>query len=200
MDNKTFDTAELLEMKEQIALLKSKLEKETIVSDTMLRRVLNDKARTLKTMGLGKTLACFLAVPLMLWCNWFLGMSMLFTVVTTVYLSFAFIYTYITHRDINRMDLMNDDLLVVGEKVAKLKRRYSSWILYGIPFVLCWFAWFFYELKNAGLSSENLDAALNGVLVGGTIGLIMGVMRYRKVQRVANDVLLQIKEMKEDVK
>jgi uncharacterized membrane protein YjfL (UPF0719 family) len=187
-------------MKEQIALLKSKLEKETIVSDTMLRRVLNDKARTLKTMGLGKTLACFLAVPLMLWCNWFLGMSMLFTVVTTVYLSFAFIYTYITHRDINRMDLMNDDLIAVGEKVAKLKRRYSSWVLYGIPFVLCWFAWFFYELKNAGLPSENMDAALNGVLIGGTIGLIMGVMRYRKVQRVANDVLQQIKEMKEDVK
>jgi hypothetical protein len=38
------------------------------------------------------------------------------------------------------------------------------------------------------------------VLIGGTIGLIMGVMRYRKVQRVANDVLQQIKEMKEDVK
>lgn len=196
MDTKTFDTAELLEMKEQIALLKSKLEKETIVSDTMLRRILNDKARTLKTMGLGKTLACFLAVPLMLWCNWFLGMSMLFTVVTIVYLSFAFIYTYITHRDINRMDLMNDDLIAVGEKVAKLKRRYSSWVLYDIPLVLCWLAWFFYER----LSSENLDAALNGVLIGGTIGLIMGVMRYRKVQRVANDVLQQIKEMKEDVK
>lgn len=196
MDTKTFDTAELLEMKEQIALLKSKLEKETIVSDTMLRRVLNDKARTLKTMGLGKTLACFLAVPLMLWCNWFLGMSMLFTVVTIVYLSFAFIYTYITHRDINRMDLMNDDLIAVGEKVAKLKRRYSSWVLYDIPLVLCWLAWFFYER----LSSENLDAALNGVLIGGTIGLIMGVMRYRKVQRVANDVLQQIKEMKEDIK
>lgn len=200
MDTKTFDTAELQEMKEQIALLKSKLEKETIVSDTMLRRVLNDKARPLKTMGLGKTLACFLAVPLMLWCNWFLGMSMLFTVVTIVYLSFASIYTYITHRDINRMDLMNEDLVAVGEKVAKLKHRYSSWVLYGIPFVLCWFAWFFYELKNAGLSSENMDAALNGVLIGGTIGLIMGVMRYRKVQRVANDVLQQIKEMKEDIK
>ena len=197
MDNKTFDTAELLEMKEQIALLKSKLEKETIVSDTMLRRVLNDKARTLKTMGLGKTLACFLAVPLMLWCNWFLGMSMLFTVVTTVYLSFAFIYTYITHRDINRMDLMNDDLLAVSEKVARLKRRYSSWILYGIPFVLCWFAWFFYELANAGLPSENVDAALNGMLIGGTIGLIMGVMRFRKLQRVANDLLRHIEDMKQ---
>ena len=197
MDTKTFDTAELQEMKEQIALLKSKLEKETIVSDTMLRRILNDKARTLKTMGLGKTLACFLAVPLMLWCNWFLGMSVLFTVVTTVYLSFAFIYTYITHRDINRMDLMNDDLLAVSEKVARLKRRYSSWVLYGIPFVLCWFAWFFYELANAGLPSENVDAALNGMLIGGTIGLIMGVMRYRKVQRVANDLLRHIEDMKQ---
>ena len=197
MDTKTFDTAELQEMKEQIALLKSKLEKETIVSDTMLRRILNDKARTLKTMGLGKTLACFLAVPLMLWCNWFLGMSVLFTVVTTVYLSFAFIYTYITHRDINRMDLMNDDLLAVSEKVARLKRRCSSWVLYGIPFVLCWFAWFFYELANAGLPSENVDAALNGMLIGGTIGLIMGVMRYRKVQRVANDLLRHIEDMKQ---
>ena len=71
MDNNNFDTMELQEMKEQIALLKSKLEKETIVSDTMMRRILSDKARPLKTMGLGKTLACFLAVPMMLWCNWF---------------------------------------------------------------------------------------------------------------------------------
>ena len=196
MDNNNFDTMELQEMKEQIAVLKSKLEKETIVSDTMMRRILSDKARTLKTMGLGKTLACFLAVPMMLWCNWFLGLSTLFTVVTTVYLSFAFIYTYITHRDINKMDLMNDDLVAVGEKVAKLKHRYSSWIIYGIPFVLCWFVWFVYELNNAGLSETNLDAAFNGMLIGGVIGGLMGVMRYRKIQRVASDVLRQVEEMR----
>lgn len=196
MDNNNFDTMELQEMKEQIALLKSKLEKETIVSDTMMRRILSDKARTLKTMGIGKTLACFLAVPMMLWCNWFLGLSTLFTVVTTVYLSFAFIHTYITHRDINKMDLMNDDLVAVGEKVAKLKHRYSSWIIYGIPFVLCWFVWFVYELNNAGLPETNLDAAFNGMLIGGVIGGLMGVMRYRKIQRVASDVLRQVEEMR----
>lgn len=196
MDNNNFDTMELQEMKEQIALLKSKLEKETIVSDTMMRRILSDKARTLKTMGLGKTLACFLAVPMMLWCNWFLGLSTLFTVVTTVYLSFAFIHTYITHRDINKMDLMNDDLVAVGEKVAKLKHRYSSWIIYGIPFVLCWFVWFVYELNNAGLPESNLDAAFNGMLIGGVVGGLMGVMRYRKIQRVASDVLRQVEEMR----
>ena len=196
MDNNNFDTMELQEMKEQIALLKSKLEKETIVSDTMMRRILSDKARTLKTMGLGKTLACFLAVPMMLWCNWFLGLSTLFTVVTTVYLSFAFIYTYITHRDINKMDLMNDDLVAVGEKVAKLKHRYSSWIIYGIPFVLCWFVWFVYELNNAGLPETNLNAAFNGMLIGGVVGGLMGVMRYRKIQRVASDVLRQVEEMR----
>lgn len=196
MDNNNFDTMELQEMKEQIALLKSKLEKETIVSDTMMRHILSDKARTLKTMGLGKTLACFLAVPMMLWCNWFLGLSTLFTVVTTVYLSFAFIHTYITHRDINKMDLMNDDLVAVGEKVAKLKHRYSSWIIYGIPFVLCWFVWFVYELNNSGLSETNLDAAFNGMLIGGVVGGLMGVMRYRKIQRVASDVLRQVEEMR----
>ena len=196
MDNNNFDTMELQEMKEQIALLKSKLEKETIVSDTMMRRILSDKARTLKTMGLGKTLACFLAVPMMLWCNWFLGLSTLFTVVTTVYLSFAFIHTYITHRDINKMDLMNDDLVAVGEKVAKVQPRYSSWIIYGIPFFLCGFVWFVYELNNAGLSETNLDAAFNGMLIGGVVGGLMGVMRYRKIQRVASDVLRQVEEMR----
>lgn len=196
-DNNNFDTMEeLQQMREQIALLKNKLEKEAIVSDTMLRRILSDKARVLKTMGLGKTLACFLAVPLMVWCTWFLHLSPLFTVVTAVYLALAFVYTYITHRDINKLDLMNDDLIAVGEKVARLKHRYSSWVLYGIPFAVCWFVWFFYELSRAGLGEEQMSAALTGMVVGGLVGVCMGIMRYRKIQRVASDVLLQIEEMR----
>lgn len=197
MDNKNFDTAELLEMKEQIAMLKRKLENETIISDTMLRRILNDKVRTLKGMGMGKTLASLLAIPLMLWCTWFLHMSAPFMVVTAVYLAFAFIYTYITHRDINKVDMMNDELVTVGEKVAKLKHRYSSWVIYGWTFLVLWFGWFFYELTHAGLTEEQMSGAYTGLIVGGLIGGIFGVRRYRRIQRVANDMLQQIAEVKE---
>jgi hypothetical protein len=56
--------------------------------------------------------------------------------------------------------------------------------------------WFVYELNNAGLSETNLNAAFNGMLIGGVVGGLMGVMRYRKIQRVASDVLRQVEEMR----
>lgn len=184
-------------MKQQIELLKGKLEKETIVNDTMLRRMLSEKARFLKMTGWGKTLACFLSIPLMVWCTRFLGLSMALTIVTAVFLTGAFIYTFITHRDINRTDIMNDDLMEMGERVAKLKKRYSSWLLIGIPFVVMWFAWFFYELSvNMNVTVEQREVSIEGCIVGVLIGGVIGVMRYRKVQRVATEVMQRIEDMK----
>lgn len=197
MENQHIYSSELSEMKEQIALLKNKLEKETIITDRALRYIMNEKGRHLKMTGRYKTLASFLSIPIIIWCTHFLGMSLLFTITSAIYLSIAFIFTYITHHNINRTDLMKDDLMVVSERVAKIKQRYSIWIYYGIPIVIGWFAWFFYELFQTHLPFHELKAALIGCVTGGIIGGAFGIKRYRKVQRVTSEILTQIEEFKD---
>ena len=194
MDNRYFDSAELQDMKEQISILKGKLDKEAIVNDALIRKVLSDKADKLKIIGWGKTAVALLSIPMMVWCASFMGMSLNFTVVTTVLLTVAFLYTYISHRDINRTNIMCDDLLEVGERVARLKQRYSSWIKYSVPVLAAWLSWFFYELYNAGLPLPELRAAVMGVVVGGVIGGTIGMVRYRKIQRIAKELLQEIEK------
>lgn len=194
MDNRYFDSAELQDMKEQISILKGKLDKEAIVNDALIRKVLSDKADKLKIMGLGKTVVSFLSIPMMVWCTTFLGMSLVFTIVSVAMLSVAFLYMYSSHREINGTNLMCDDLIEVSGRVARLKQRYSSWIKYSVPVVVAWFSWFFYELYNAGLPLLNLHAAVIGLVVGGVIGGTIGVVRYRKIQRISKELLQEIEK------
>lgn len=198
MEKQSIDINELAEMKEQISLLKNKLDREAIVNDRILRSVINDKVRHLKLAGKYKTFASLLSIPLIIWSTQFLGMSIWLTITTAIYLSTAFIYTYTTHRSINHTNTMSDSLLVVSERVAKIKQRYSSWLCFGIPITIGWFIWFFYELYQVHLPQNEFKAALIGCLVGGVIGGTFGIIRYRKVQRVADEVLTQIAEFKQN--
>ena len=192
MNNEYFDFAELQSMKEQISILKGKLDKEAVVNDALIRKVLSEKADKLKIMGWGKTVVAFLSIPLMVWCCSFLGMSLNFTVVTTVLLTVAFLYMYSSHREINGTNMMCDDLIEVSGRVARLKQRYTTWIKFSVPFLAVWFSWFLYELYNASLPLQNLRAAVIGIAVGGVIGGTAGVMRYRKMQRISKELLQEI--------
>ena len=122
MNNIYFDSAELQDMKEQISILKEKLDKEAIVNEALIRRVLSDKADKLKIMGLGKTVISFLSIPMIVWCTTFLGMSLGFTIISAIFLTIAFLYMYNSHREINSTNLMCDDLIEVGKRVARLKQ------------------------------------------------------------------------------
>ena len=192
MNNIYFDSAELQDMKEQISILKGKLDTEAIVNDALIRKVLSDKADKLNIMGLGKTIVSFLTIPLVVWSNTFMGLSLIFTIVSTVFLAVAFLYFYSSHREMKRTNLMCDDLIEVSERVARLKQRYSSWIKFSIPFLVAWFSWLFYELHNAGLPLPNLYAAIIGIIGGGVIGGTIGTMRYRKIQRLSKELLQEI--------
>ena len=194
MNNEYFDFAELQSMKEQISILKGKLDKEAVVNDALIRKVLSEKADKLKIMGWGKTVVAFLSIPLMVWCCSFLGMSLNFTVVTTVLLTVAFLYMYSSHREINGTNMMCDDLIEVSGRVARLKQRYTTWIKFSVPFLAVWFSWFLYELYNASLPLQNLRAAVIGIAVGGVIGGTAGVIRYRKMQRISKELLQEIEK------
>ena len=78
-------------------------------------------------------------------------------------------------------------------KMLRMKNMQANWLKFSIPFVIIWLTW---------LVIENMKAAdarylFIGGVVGGVIGGIIGVTNYRKIRRMATEVIKQIEEINE---
>ncbi|MBQ8441967.1 MAG: hypothetical protein IJX29_01250, partial [Bacteroides sp.] len=77
------------------------------------------------------------------------------------------------------------------------KKFYSNWLKFiGIPFLVVFFTWFIHDMTQV-IHGEELKGVLGGMVIGAVIGGIIGVYRYNKVQRTADEILEQIEEISE---
>lgn len=181
------------QMKEQLVLLKRKLDNESIVNDKLMRKIMSDKVKSINRDEIAVCILIFIAIP---YCTWvfvdMLNFSWWFCGVTDLFFIIALIYTYISHKDVKSKELMEGNLLQVSYKIAKMKKMNANWLKIGIPFLVIWFTWFLLEVLR------DKSEASYGVFVGGIIGLIVGgaigTWEYRKKQRKADEVINQIKE------
>ena len=57
------DSIELQEMKEQLAILTQKLEKETIVNERLIRQSMKDKASTIRRKAIIESIVTLIMIP-----------------------------------------------------------------------------------------------------------------------------------------
>jgi hypothetical protein len=185
----------LEQMKKQLSALKSKLDKETIVNDRLMRSIMNQKMKKINRERWIISSIILLGIPYCTWCFMFLlNMSVWFTVVTDVFMLVALIYTYLMHKDIKASELMKGNLIEVSRKMIKIKRMQANWLKFSIPFVVIWMAWFVIENLN-GIDAKYV---IIGGSVGAVIGAIFGTMSYRRTRRMATEVIQQIEELNEN--
>ncbi len=194
MDNNIIE-AEWQEMKEQIALLKKTIERQDIVSDRLMRRTMKRKMRSLNREA---RFVYVLGAFALVYCNIVfvnMGLSLWFSLATTVFMLAAIGYTVWMHRGLSVEEISTGRLVEVGRKVARMKRMGQRWLRGVFPFLAVWFGWFVWEIWQ---SEANKDLALGmivGGAVGGIVGGIIGYMRYRNTQRLADEILDNIKDV-----
>ena len=194
MDNNIIE-AEWQEMKEQIALLKKIIERQDIVSDRLMRRTMKRKMRSLNREA---RFVYVLGAFALVYCNIVfvnMGLSLWFSLATTVFMLAAIGYTVWMHRGLSVEEISTGRLVEVGRKVARMKRMGQRWLRGVFPFLAVWFGWFVWEIWQ---SEANKDLALGmivGGAVGGIVGGIIGYMRYRNTQRLADEILDNIKDV-----
>ena len=194
MDNNML-SAEWQEMKEQIALLKKTIERQDIVSDRLMRRTMKRKMRSLNREA---RFVYVLGAFALVYCNIVfvnMGLSLWFSLATTVFMLAAIGYTVWMHRGLSVEEISTGRLVEVGRKVARMKRMGQRWLRGVFPFLAVWFGWFVWEIWQ---SEANKDLALGmivGGAVGGIVGGIIGYMRYRNTQRLADEILDNIKDV-----
>lgn len=187
-----FNTAELNEMKEQISLLRRKLEKETIVNEKLIRTSMRDKLKAVKLRSYILCAIVLVACPV--WTTpifnfhspYFIGVSIAFLLIAVVYEIYC-------NQLLSTQNYIAGSLVDEARKLNRYKRLSRQWHWFSLPFLCIWLPWFVYEATSmGGFYSNNI---LIGGLIGGVIGGAIGLTIYRKGQSTINEVINQIEEL-----
>ena len=193
-ENKTIE-----ELRNQIALLKQKLDNQEIVSDRMLRMTMQTKVNTVIHRNERRHVICGIIAMLMFpVLHYGIGMDLTFCLLTSLMMLFCISATIYVHRPIHETDLMSADLATVAHEMVRLKRRYRNWLHYVTPTLLIpWLLGACYEYSKAmGFEPLSKEGILTCVplLVGSAVGGVIGLMWHRKTVDTAESIIQQIEE------
>ena len=185
----------LEEMRQQMTTLKNKLNQQEIVNDRLIRRSMRNEVNNINRryniiMAIG-----ILMVPYGYWCFVKLvGLSIFFWIATSIFMLICAGATFYNSRKISDPGLMSHSLVEARKKVASAKKFESNWLLFGIPAVILWMGWFFYETYQIQ-GGDFYNGFFWGGCIGGIIGAIIGIKLHFKTQRQYQDVIDQIEDL-----
>ena len=190
------ESRELQEMKEQLAILTQKLEKETIVNERLLRQSMKNKASSIRRRAIAEAIITLIMIPYFIWVMPGLaGISAGLCCFTCFFMVLALVYNYYIHSYFQPEKFAHGNLLETRMDTLRTKKLYSKWRMYiGIPFCIVFIGWFAYDISQ-GLHGEELQGTLGGLAIGCVLGAILGTFTYRKMQHSMDEILEQIEEL-----
>ena len=188
---------ELESMKAQLGLLKEKLEKQEIVKQQHLRKAIKGKLGEINKIAVRMMLVGLFAILYSTWWLNHFGFSVYLQAGTFLMLAFSTIATFVQHRNLLAAKELSADLVKETFDLVKLKKRYNQWLYLAIPMVLVWLSLMVYEIANVISIKEFAATMIAGVAIGAVIGGIVGIkIHYRTIRKI-DEMLAQIKELKE---
>ena len=188
---------ELDEMRQQMAILKDKLENQTIVNDRFIRRSIKRGVSTINRRYLVIGIIALAMIPYGYWAFVMIGgLSVALWLASCLMMLIVVGFMIYNSRDMRDSALMNGNLLDVKRKVTQAQKRDANWLWFGIPMALAWGAWAVYEMsQKMGDNEYIVPCCIVGVLVGALIGLKV----HFKTQSRFNEIIEQIEDL-EDTK
>lgn len=194
---------EFEEMRQQLDILKNKLDNQTLINDKLIRQSMLNKMSFMKKY----TWVSFLVLLFIYYVYndiritfnlswWFYG-------ATVIFMTFNVCLDAYINR-FNKEAFLNGDLIATSLQMQRMKKLRKRSLLSGIFFMTIWISWFVIELYNgsgAANGGEN-TSMFYGIMVGVGVGLIVGVAigiwLYLRMQRINSDIIQQIDELKKE--
>lgn len=195
---KYITSPELEEMKQQICLLKEKLEKQTIINDNMIRQAMQQKVSRMHKDAIIMIIVAIIGMPYCFFFFTLAGFSYWLASGTVLFLLACMIKLYRNKKKLSHIrTLLSENLIECGKNVLLLKKETAQSFKIMMPILAVWVIWFFAEIFFV-LPQEDNDFIINitcGSLVGLLIGLGLGISKHRKNMKTINDILLQINNL-----
>lgn len=193
---------ELEEMKQQICLLKGKLEKQTIINDHIIRQAMQQKVSRMHKDTIIMIVVAIIGIPYCFFFFTLAGFSYWLAAATALFLLACMIKLNRNKKKLSHIrSLLGENLVECGKNVLLLKKETLQSFKIMMPILAVWVIWFFAEIFFV-LPQDDNDFIISitcGSLVGLLIGLGLGISKHRKNLKTINDILLQIKDL-EDIK
>ena len=189
---------ELEEMRSQVAILKHKLDKQIIISDTHIRNSISAKRTDMTRIIAATIFIGLLSLPYCTWVFWKFGFSLYFIVATDIMLAVCIGLTIKQKQALKNLDFTQGNLIDVAEKLNKVKTHYHEWIKTAIPMILVWVSWLVYEGLTKMESSPIQTGFMTGIGVGVILGGIFGYRINRKIVGKSTEILNQIQELQDN--
>ena len=191
---------ELEEMRQQLGILKEKIDGQKLINDKLIRQSMLNKMSFMKKYTwvsfflLLFTYYAYNEVRILFNTSWwFYGFTVL---VMTFIVCFD---AYINH--VNKKEFLNGDLIAASLQMQRMKKLRKKSFLCGTIIMIIWTPWFFIETyygSGAANGGEN-TSMFHGMIVGGGVGLIVGVAIsiwiYLRMQGINSDIIQQIEEL-----
>ena len=194
MEKNTMDHME--ELKQQFAILTDKLESQEINNERLFRTVMKTK---MKSINKYYYWLFFLGLPIIILCFqtfYSKGQVSLLFYVSTVLLA---VLDTICGMVINKMgnnQWQEADLLTARQTLVQMKQRRKKGEIISIPLVIIWLFFFVLEVFR---SSANAFMLSTFAVIGGLLGLGIGLLAYRKMQRTNDELIQEIDQLKKDL-
>ena len=183
------------DMRQQLNTLKKKLDAQEIVNDRLVRRSMRNEVNNITRRYYIIMAVSLLMIPYGYWCFVVLShLSLAFWIGTSIFMLICGGATFYNCQKISDNDMMGRSLLEARKKVASAKKFEADWLKFGIPAVILWLSWFFYELYQNN-SDATMEAFFWGGCIGAIIGAICGIKIHLKTQRQYQDIIDQIEDL-----
>lgn len=171
-------------LREELAVFKERLNRQTIISDRMLRESMHSKIMWMRNINLYISIAGVILMPLLafvLIC--FTDISWGPVVLMSAMIVFEVVYNIVNTSGMR--GLATGDLLATSRRMLRFKRNEKLQMMIEVPLILLWFGWVFYDSHTVFRLPT---------IIGGIGGLCISFVIFIKEMRCIDRIVRQIDE------
>ena len=192
---------ELEQMREQMEAFKSRLDKQQIVNEQLVRNSMGSKMSWIKNFVWAEIIMVPILLIIMAGFHASEGLSWwLFAFLAAGLIADA-TGDFIINR-IPKSQLLSGDLVATSKRLAQMKKQRTTWSIAGMIFVTIWLVWFIIEVvlkldNGCKLPDHSTVVAIMvaGIAVGALIGGVVAWLIFRKMQKTNNQLIEQINQI-----
>ena len=192
---------ELEQMREQMNIFKSRLDKQQIINEQLVRNSMGSKLSWIKNFVLGEIILVPILLIIMATFHASEGLSWWLFAFLAAGLIIDTTGDIIINR-IPKSQLLGGDLVATSQRLTKMKKQRTQWFIAGIIFMTIWLVWFIIEIvmrldDGCNLPDHNIVVGIMvaGIAIGALIGIFVAWLIYRKMQRTNNQLIEQINQV-----